>query len=187
MRNHLQPPEGTIVRLKRAAEDVLEAKTLEELLGMEGAAASEYFQQFGGMIKVADELEEVSDSSKGCLAGSKQLAFNFSFVNRNRRPPNDPVNALLSLAYSMLSKDCVLAALAVGLDPYVGFYHQPRPGRPALALDLMEEFRPLVAESTVLNAINSRVVTAGDFIRAGDAVNLTANGRKRFSRLTNSG
>jgi len=71
----------------------------------------------------------------------KQLAFNFNFTNRNRRPPTDPVNAMLSLAYSMLSKDCTLAALAVGFDPYIGFYHQPRFGRPALGLDLMEEMR----------------------------------------------
>jgi CRISPR-associated protein Cas1 len=90
------------------------------------------------------------------------------------------VNALLSLAYSLLAKDCTLAALAVGFDPYVGFYHQPRFGRPALALDLMEEFRPLVAESVVLSCVNNRVVTPGDFVRAGQAVNLTPAGRRRF-------
>lgn len=92
----------------------------------------------------------------------------------------DPVNAMLSLAYSMLAKDCTLAALAVGFDPYLGFYHQPRFGRPALGLDLMEEFRPLIAESTVLSCINNRVVTEKDFVRVGQAVNLTAPGRKRF-------
>lgn len=112
-----------------------------------------------------------------------QLAFNFNFTNRNRRPPTDPVNAMLSLAYSMLSKDCTLAALAVGFDPYLGFYHQPRFGRPALGLDLMEEFRPLVAESTVLSCINNRVVTEKDFVRAGQAVNLSAPGRKRFFQM----
>jgi CRISPR-associated protein Cas1 len=113
----------------------------------------------------------------------KQLAFNFNFTNRNRRPPTDPVNAMLSLAYSMLSKDCTLAALAVGFDPYIGFFHQPRFGRPALALDLMEEMRPLIAESTVLSCINNRVVTEKDFVRAGQAVNLTAPGRKRFFQM----
>ena len=90
------------------------------------------------------------------------------------------MNALLSLAYSLLSKDCTIAAFAVGFDPYVGFYHQPRFGRPALALDLMEEFRPLVAESAVLTAINNRVVTPDDFVSAGQAVNLTPAGRKKF-------
>ena len=87
---------------------------------------------------------------------------------------------MLSLAYSLLTKDCTLAALGVGFDPYIGFYHQPRFGRPALGLDLMEEFRPLVAESTVLSCINNCMVTEKDFVRAGQAVNLTAPGRKRF-------
>jgi CRISPR-associated protein Cas1 len=90
------------------------------------------------------------------------------------------VNAMLSLAYSLLAKECTLAACAVGLDPYVGFYHQPRHGRPALALDLMEEFRPLIAESAVLTAINSRYVSTSDFVTAGQAVNLNATGRKQF-------
>ncbi len=76
--------------------------------------------------------------------------FAFDFAGRNRRPPRDPVNALLSLAYSMLAKDLTVACYAVGFDPYVGFYHQPRFGRPALALDLMEPFRPLIADSAVL-------------------------------------
>lgn len=179
MRNSLEPPEATILKLKRASEDALEAGSLESLLGIEGAAASQYFQQFSGMIKVADELAEPSNMG----SAKPQLAFNFNFSNRNRRPPTDPVNAMLSLAYSMLSKDCTLAALVVGFDPYVGFYHQPRFGRPALGLDLMEEFRPLVAESTVLSCINNRVVTEKDFVHAGEAVNLSAAGRKRFFQM----
>jgi CRISPR-associated protein Cas1 len=177
MRNHLEPPEPTILKLKRASEDALEAKSIEELLGIEGAAASQYFQHLSGMIKVADELAGIDGENKG----AKQLTFNFA--HRNRRPPTDPVNAMLSLAYSLLSKDCTLAALAVGFDPYIGFYHQPRFGRPALGLDLMEEMRPLIAESTVLSCINNRVVTEKDFVRAGEAVNLTAPGRKRFFQM----
>lgn len=176
MRNHLQPPAAAIARLKQAAEDATNAASLDELLGIEGAAASQYFQQFSGMVKVEDDLPGLEHS----VDGAKQATFNFNFTNRNRRPPTDPVNAMLSLAYSMLAKDCTLAVLAVGFDPYVGFYHQPRFGRPALALDLMEEFRPLVAESTVLNCINNRVITEDDFVRAGEAVNLSAAGRKRF-------
>ncbi len=180
MRNHLEPPEPIILKLKRASEDALAAVSLEELLGMEGAAASQYFHQFGGMIKVDDdELPGLETHRKD----DRQLAFNFNFTHRNRRPPTDPVNAMLSLAYSLLSKDCMLAALAVGFDPYIGFYHQPRFGRPALGLDLMEEFRPLIAESTVLSCINNRVVTEGDFVRAGQAVNLSATGRKRFFQM----
>ena len=176
MRNHLEPPEPIIMKLKRASEDALAAASIEELLGIEGAAASQYFQQFSGMVKVEDDLPGLETQRKD----DKQLAFNFNFSNRNRRPPTDPVNAMLSLAYSMLAKDCTLAALAVGFDPYLGFYHQPRFGRPAMGLDLMEEFRPLIAESTVLSCINNRVVTEKDFVRAGQAVNLTAPGRKRF-------
>jgi CRISPR-associated protein Cas1 len=180
MRNHLEPPEPIILKLKRASEDALAAASIAELLGIEGAAASQYFQQFNGMVKVEDDdLPGLEMPGKN----AKQLAFNFNFTNRNRRPPTDPVNAMLSLAYSMLAKDCTLAALAVGFDPYIGFYHQPRFGRPALGLDLMEEMRPLVAESTVLSCINNRVVTEKDFVRAGQAVNLTAPGRKRFFQM----
>jgi CRISPR-associated protein Cas1 len=176
MRNHLEPPEPIIMKLKRASEDALAAESIGELLGIEGAAASQYFQEFSGMVKVEDDLPGLETPRKD----DGPAAFNFNFSNRNRRPPTDPVNAMLSLAYSMLSKDCTLAALAVGFDPYVGFFHQPRFGRPALGLDLMEEFRPLIAESTVLSCINNRVVTEKDFVRAGEAVNLTAPGRKRF-------
>jgi CRISP-associated protein Cas1 len=176
MRNHLEPPEAIIGKLKRASEDALAANSLEELLGIEGAAASQYFQQFGGMVKVEDDLPGLGLP----VENARQRRFNFNFNHRNRRPPTDPVNAMLSLAYSTLAKDCTLAALAVGFDPYLGFYHQPRFGRPALGLDLMEEFRPLIAESTVLNCINNRVVTDKDFVKAGEAVNLSAPGRKRF-------
>ena len=176
MRNHLEPPEPIILRLKRASEDALCAASIQELLGIEGAAASQYFQEFSGMVKVEDDLPGLETRRKD----DGQARFNFNFSNRNRRPPTDPVNAMLSLAYSLLSKDCTLAALAVGFDPYLGFYHQPRFGRPALGLDLMEEFRPLIAESTVLSCINNRVVTEKDFVRAGQAVNLSAPGRKRF-------
>jgi len=175
MRNHLEPPQPTLAKLKNSAGAVLAAKSIEELLGIEGAAASFYFGQFNGMIKVEDELA-LSEPSKL----NPQLRFNFDFAGRKRRPPTDPVNALLSLAYSLLAKDCTIAALAVGFDPYIGFYHQPRFGRPALALDVMEEFRPLIAESCALTAINNRMVTEKDFVRAGRAVNLSAAGRKQF-------
>ncbi len=175
MRNHLEPPPPILAKLKNSVSTVLAAQSIEELLGIEGAAASFYFGQFNGMIKIEDELA-VSEPSKLNL----QLRFNFDFAGRKRRPPTDPVNALLSLAYSLLAKDCTIAALAVGFDPYIGFYHQPRFGRPALALDVMEEFRPLIAESCVLTAINNRMITEKDFVRAGRAVNLSAAGRKQF-------
>ena len=179
MRNHLEAPADTLLKLKQCADAALRAESVESLLGTEGAAAAAYFAQFNGMIKVVDDADDQLEGAEVKTPQTPQI-FRFEFNGRNRRPPTDPVNALLSLAYSLLAKDCLLAALAVGFDAYVGFYHQPRFGRPALALDLMEEFRPLVAESAVLSCINNRVVNKGDFVRAGNAVNLTPAGRKRF-------
>ena len=175
MRNHVEPPDAALLRLKQAARDVFEARSAGELLGMEGAAAAVYFSHFSGMIKAVGAQAGGNGADK-----SAQEWCSFDFNGRNRRPPRDAVNALLSLAYSLLAKDCTLAALAVGFDPYIGFFHQPRAGRPALALDLQEEFRPLVAESAVLTALNNRILEPDDFLRAGDAVNLTKMGRKRF-------
>jgi CRISPR-associated protein Cas1 len=116
------------------------------------------------------------------LRPDEEAALDFDFDGRNRRPPRDPVNALLSLAYALLTKDLAFVTAAVGLDPYLGFYHQPRYGRPALALDLMEEFRPLVADSVVLSAVNTGIVRPADFVRRGGAAALTPSGRARFLR-----
>lgn len=176
MRNHGEPPAPAVARLREAARDALAAESLESLLGIEGAAAALYFGHFSGLLK--HESLAPDEAASPIFAGGPQLTFDFT--HRNRRPPTDPVNALLSLAYSLLTKDCLIATLAVGFDPYLGFYHQPRFGRPALALDLMEEFRPLIAESAVIKAINTRVITPEDFVKAGDAVNLSPAGRKRF-------
>jgi len=180
MRNHLEPPTAALLKLKQMADAALRAETTGALLGYEGNGANAYFEQFAGMIKVADDP---ATEAAGAGGQSDQRRFNFNFTHRNRRPPTDPVNAMLSLAYSLLAKDCMLALMAVGFDPYVGFFHQPRFGRPALALDLMEEFRALVADSTVLSCINNRAITEGDFVRAGQAVNLTTAGRRRFFEM----
>lgn len=186
MRLHVQPPPEAVRQMKEIGSRVPDARGLDELLGMEGAAAAVYFRHFAGMIKAGevdpeDEIPglEAAPSATARRQAEKEV-FTFDFAQRNRRPPKDPVNALLSLAYSLLAKDCTIAALAVGFDPYVGFYHQPRHGRPALALDLMEEFRPLIAESAVLTAVNNRMITPGHFVRAGNAVSLTVHGRKAF-------
>lgn len=168
-RNHIEPKSDSLAALKRMAEAAENARSIDELLGIEGNGARLYFQSFGGMIKVNDE-------------GGDQDQFGFDFAGRNRRPPRDAVNALLSLAYSLLVKDLTIACYAVGFDPYLGYYHQPRFGRPALALDLMEPFRPLVADSAVLAAINTRMVTPRDFVQAGPAVALSPSGRKAFFR-----
>jgi CRISP-associated protein Cas1 len=165
-RNHVEPSRFVLARMKQLADDALDAGSLATLLGVEGAAARLYFEQFTGMLK-PDEGDELPA---------------FDFEGRNRRPPRDPVNALLSFAYSLLAKDLTIVCHAVGFDPFVGFFHQPRFGRPALALDLMEGFRPLVADSAVLTAVNSRMITPRDFITAGRAVSLTPSGRKALLR-----
>ena len=173
-RNHVEPGKSAVGMMKAAAENAERAGSVESLLGIEGAAARVYFEQFAGMIKLGgDPCGEGEPGASG---------FTFDFDGRNRRPPRDPVNALLSLAYSMLAKDLTIACYAVGFDPYMGFYHQLRHGKPSLALDLMEPFRPLIADSAVLSAINTRMVTEKDFVRAGGAVALTAGGRKGFFR-----
>jgi CRISPR-associated protein Cas1 len=112
-------------------------------------------------------------------AGSEP-AWNFDFEGRNRRPPLDPVNSMLSLAYALLAKDLTVTTLSVGFDPHMGFFHRPRYCRPALALDLMEEFRPIIADSVVLGAVNNGVITTDDFIRRGNAVAMKDPARKKF-------
>lgn len=172
-RNHIEPPNSAITMMKCMIEQAEEAQALDELLGIEGNAARVYFENFGGMIKKEEEDP---------FGGPPEALFAFDFNHRNRRPPRDPVNALLSLAYSILAKDLTIVTQAVGFDPYLGYYHQPRFGRASLALDLMEPFRPLIADSAVLSAINTRMVTPNDFVRAGDSVALTESGRKAFFR-----
>ena len=145
MRNHVEPPMESLRFLKAIMHEAHGAESLTELLGVEGMAARVYFEQFNGMIKLDEDLSQVPSNGKS--------PFRFDFLRRNRRPPRDPVNALLSLGYSLLAKDLTITATAVGLDPYLGYYHQLRHGRPALALDLMEPFRPLIVDSAVLSAI----------------------------------
>lgn len=172
-RNHIEPPQTALRQMKILAEKAETVFELESLLGIEGSAARVYFSEFAGMLK----SENIDNAHRGGAA-----EFSFDFTQRNRRPPRDPVNALLSLAYSILVKDLTITCYALGFDPYWGFYHQPRFGRPALALDLMEPFRPLIADSVVLTAINTGMVTPGDFIRSGPSVALKATGRKSFFR-----
>lgn len=162
-RNAGEAAAAALEDLRQSADTAMRAKSLDTLLGVEGSAARAYYERFPLMLKTRN----------GDGGG-------FDFEGRNRRPPRDPVNALLSFAYSMLVKDLTITLTAVGFDPYMGFYHQPRYGRPALALDLMEPFRPLIADSTVINALNNGVVAPDDFIRTGGAVALKPEARKRF-------
>lgn len=139
----------------------MQEEELESLRGLEGAGATAYFSVFNERI-----------------LGDKDT---FRFDGRSRRPPLDPVNALLSFAYSLLAQDCASALESVGLDAYVGFLHRDRPGRASLALDLMEELRPCVAERFVLAHINNRMVSQKDFeTRESGAVLLGEEGRRAF-------
>lgn len=157
-RNHREQPQAAVNELARLARSAHHVETMQSLLGVEGAAARVYFSLLPGMLR-------------------SDLAFDFH--ERNRRPPRDPVNALLSFLYSLLLKDCVASAVAVGLDPYIGFFHQIHYGRPSLALDLAEEFRPLVSDSTVLTVVNNNMVGRGDFIQRGPAWALKDQARRR--------
>ena len=169
LRNHVEPEAIVLRGLKEMAEQAECAESLPELLGIEGNAARLYFGSFAGLIKI----ETAEDIPR---------ALRFDFEGRNRRPPRDGVNALLSLGYSLLAKDFTIASYAVGFDPMMGFYHQPRFGRPALALDLMEPFRPLIVDSAVITAINTEMVGSRDLLQVGESVALTPAGRKAFFR-----
>ena len=147
--------------LKELLPQIAEERSPDSLRGSEGAGATVYFDVF-------DQL----------ILGEKPL---FSFQARSRRPPQDPVNALLSFAYSLLAHDCASALESVGLDAYVGFLHRDRPGRASLALDLMEELRPCMADRFVLTLINDRMISKQDFeFSENGAVFLDDAGRRTF-------
>jgi CRISPR-associated protein Cas1 len=162
-RNCAEPPRAVLRDLSDLRKRIRTAGSAETLLGLEGNAARIYFQHFAAMLK----------GTNGSTAA-------FDFTSRNRRPPRDPVNALLSFAYSMLVKELTATTLRVGFDPFLGLYHRPKYGRPALALDLAEEFRPLVADSVVLQVLNTGETQPHDFVQRGPACNLTPGGRKTF-------
>ena len=148
-------------QLAAALTDIEKAVTLEELRGTEGEAAKLYFSGFDDLIL--------------------QQRNTFAFTRRSRRPPLDPVNALLSFAYTLLARDCAAALEGVGLDPYVGFLHRPRPGRTSLALDLMEELRAVYADRFVLTCINQKTILPKHCEKQeSTAVLLTEEGRRAF-------
>lgn len=165
LRRNADPrPERDLAEMERMVEAVDRVWSLDELLGIEGALAATYF---GGFAK---------------LLRSGHVETDWDFKSRNRRPPRDPVNALLSFGYALLTKECTVALLAEGLDPWWGLYHRPRHGRPALALDLMEEFRPLVVDCAVVTAVNTGMVRHGSFTRSSSGCMLNPAGRKAFIR-----
>ncbi|MDM7940765.1 MAG: CRISPR-associated endonuclease Cas1 [Methanothrix sp.] len=151
-------PADVLELLSRLANDAEHSSSMQTLLGIEGASANSYFSRFGEMLKADEDV--------------------FFFKDRNKRPPRDPVNAVLSYLYGILAKELFVTVLAVGFDPYLGFYHQPRYGRPALALDMMEEFRPTIADSVAISMFNNRELTKSDFIRTGIGTSLTPDAKR---------
>lgn len=145
-RNTTADLEAPLAEMRRLIARLDACADTDELMGVEGSIAAIYFTNWGSLLAEGAARDAFSPSS------------------RNRRPPKDPINAMLSFGYALLAKETTVALLAEGLDPYWGFMHRPRHGRPALALDLMEEFRPLVVDSAVLSAINTGMVTATDFV-----------------------
>ncbi len=158
-------------RLNATRRSTAYAASTSALLGLEGDSAGTYFRAFADLLappgaeNSADETEDLAP---------------FRFDARNRRPPTDPVNAMLSLAYAMLTRHLTVALATVGLDPYRGFFHAPRYGKPALSLDIMEPFRPIIADSVVLLVVNTGEISAGDFVSAPTGTSLTSTGRRRF-------
>lgn len=152
-----------ITRLDQAIAPIDKTEAIDSLRGLEGAGSAAYFTHFDKLIR----------NEK------------FSFKTRCRRPPTDPVNALLSFGYSLLTHDIQGAINIVGFDPYLGYLHTQRYGRPSLALDLMEEFRPLVVDAMVLSALNRKALSPEDFSvePLSHAVSLTDEGRCKFFRL----
>lgn len=147
-RNHRDNIKEPLRSMKEQMEHVAKAQSLSELLGIEGTAARIYFANFTGLLRPA------------------QNSLWFDMNGRNRRPPCDPINAMLSFAYSMLVREITVVLASVGLEPYLGFYHQLRYGRPSLALDVMEPFRPIIADSVVITAVNNGIIQSDDFIQA---------------------
>ena len=156
---------AALTDLSRLADRAGRTRNMETLLGVEGAAAAIYFQRLPGMLR----------SDEGKDAGAL-----FKMESRNRRPPTDPINAMLSFGYAMLTRTFVNTLTAVGFDAYRGFYHQPRYGRPALALDMMEPFRPLIVDSAVIMAVNNGEIQLTDFVREPIGTSLSDAGRRRF-------
>lgn len=157
LRRHLSKSEKPLLtKLADYCRRVEQTNSAESLLGLEGMAAKTYFS---GLFKLMGERHD------------------FDVNDRNRRPPKDPVNAVLSFAYALLTKELTVVLQGVGFDPMLGVFHRPRYGRPSLALDLAEEYRPLIADSVMLTAFNNGELTSSDFLERAGAVTLTKSGR----------
>lgn len=161
MRNHASLQPSVPADLMREAERAVTAESLDAVRGHEGQAAAIYFAHVAGMFK-------------------GPLAAEFDANGRQRRPPPDPINSCISLGYTMLTHECVAALRVARLEPSIGGFHISKPGRPALALDLMEPFRPLIADSVAISTFNRGELMEGHFLRTAAGCALTDAGRKAF-------
>lgn len=157
--------EPVMERLRQLVARLPQARDIGELMGLEGEGAALYFRAWPGLL-----------NEKAAALPA------FAFDRRSRRPPADPVNACLSLCYALLARTVATAMEVAGLDPWAGLYHVDRPGRPSLALDMMEPLRPILADSAVLTAINQGELAPKDFVTMGPGCNLTVNGRRTLIR-----
>ena len=164
MRNHANLPSRVASDLQESIASAGRVATMNELRGYEGNAAAIYFKHFAGMFK----------------EGVAEIAARFNANGRRRRPPPDPINAVLSFGYSMLTNECTAACRLASLEPTIGALHATRPGRPAMSLDLMEPFRPLIADSVAVSAFNRGELTEGHFLYTASGCALTDAGRKAF-------
>jgi len=151
--------EQCLERFRELSDRLKQAQTIDTIRGLEGAAAAIYWNNFPNAL-------------------SEKTGFDMH--SRNKRPPRDPVNALLSYGYTMLVRDFNAAIVAIGLDPMLGFYHRIVPGRPALCLDMMEAFRPLIVDSTVLRVINSGILCKDDFLVLAGNCQMKLTAKKKW-------
>ena len=161
LRNHDSLPPKIAADLAMEAKRAATADSIDAVRGHEGQAAAIYFSHFSGMLKCS-------------------LSMEFDANGRARRPPPDPINSCLSMAYSLLTHECVSALRLARLEPSIGGFHVSRPGRPALALDLMEPFRPLIADSLTITCFNRGELKEGHFIRTASGCSFTDAGRRSF-------
>ncbi|MFA5554003.1 MAG: CRISPR-associated endonuclease Cas1 [Phycisphaerae bacterium] len=159
LRRNMQRDDDCLERLNELISRLNNASSIDTIRGLEGAAANIYWNNFP---------KALSDEK------------NFDMSSRNKRPPRDPINALLSYGYTLLVRDFYSAIVAVGLDPMFGFYHKPVAGRPALALDMMEAFRPLIVDSTVLRVINSNIIKRDDFLQLSGCCQMKLGTKKKW-------
>ncbi len=161
-------------KLHKLRNSINKASTISALMGIEGKAAAVYFESFSQMLDPPSKQDTLLDRSSEDT---------FKFTTRNRRPARDPINAMLSFGYAVLTRQLSVALASVGLDPFRGLFHAPKYGRPSLALDIMEPFRPIIVDSIILRTVNTGEISPKDFVDGEIGVAFTQSGRKKFLKV----